>query len=149
MLMLTRSAAIAVAATLGVALSAPSAVTALAGAAQSNTAMQGHATPPIQSGDLVRLRSGGPVLTVKSVRGDWVICSWWSGEDGEFQSGGFPVAMVVRSVPPPSNDTNPETNGHIQDLPPNVVQDEKKMQSALDGAKEIVEKLETRICREC
>jgi hypothetical protein len=34
-------------------------------------------------------------------------------------------------------------------LPPNVVQDEKKMQSALDGAKEIVEKLETRICREC
>jgi hypothetical protein len=30
-----------------------------------------------------------------------------------------------------------------------VVQDEKKMQTELDAAKEIVEKLENRICRGC
>ena len=45
------------------------------------------------------------------------------------------------------------TIGHlqprIQNLPPSVVQDEKKMQTELDAAKEIVEKLENRICRGC
>jgi hypothetical protein len=29
----------------------------------------------------------GPVLTVKSVRDGWVICTWWNGDYGEFQSG--------------------------------------------------------------
>ena len=110
MLMLTRSAAIAVAATLGVALSAPSAVTALAGAAQSNTAMQGHATPPIQSGDLVRLRSGGPVLTVKSVSDNWVICTWFD-DYGELQSAAFPIFMIAGPVTLSPDDTNPQTNG--------------------------------------
>ena len=76
----------------GVALSTPWAVPALAGAAQSNTAMQSHATPPFHNGDLVQLRSGGPVMTAKNVWGDWAICSWWSEEYGEFQS--------VASAPP-------------------------------------------------
>jgi uncharacterized protein YodC (DUF2158 family) len=111
MLIFTKPAAVAIAATLGVALSAPCAVTALAGAAQSNTAMRGPATPRFQSGDLVRLRSGGPLMTVKSAQDNWVICSWWSEGYGEFQSGGFPVAMVVGPVPPPSNDANPQPNG--------------------------------------
>jgi uncharacterized protein YodC (DUF2158 family) len=111
MLKLTKRAVIA--ATLGVALSAPWAVPALADPAQSNTAMQSDATPLLQSGDLVRLRSGGPFLTVKSVQGEYVICTWWSEEAGEFRSGGFPIAMVAGPVTLPPNDANPQTNGQL------------------------------------
>jgi hypothetical protein len=45
------------------------------------------------------------------------------------------------------------TVGHqqprIQNLPPSVAQDEKKMRTELDAAKKIVEKLENKICRGC
>jgi uncharacterized protein YodC (DUF2158 family) len=109
MLMLTKQAVPAIAAMLAVAVSASWAVPALAGPAQSSTTTQSRSVPLLQSGDLVRLRSGGPVLTVKSVRDGWVICSWF-GDYGELESGGFPIAMVEGPVTPP-NDTNPQTDG--------------------------------------
>jgi hypothetical protein len=37
----------------------------------------------------------------------------------------------------------------IQELPPSVVQDEKKMESELDAIAKELEKLENRICRGC
>ena len=92
MLRLPKPAAIAIQATLGIALSASWAVSALA--APPDTATQGQSTPRLQEGDLVRLRSGGPEMTVKSVRGNWVIAIWWNEAFGGFQSAGFPVAMV-------------------------------------------------------
>jgi uncharacterized protein YodC (DUF2158 family) len=104
--MLTKQAATTIAATLGVALSAPWAVPALAGRAQSNPVIQSHATPVLQIGDVVRLRSGGPLLTVKSVQGNEVICSWWSDAIGGFATTGFPIAMLTGPVPPPPNDAN-------------------------------------------
>ena len=72
MFMLTKQAAITIATTLGIALGVSLAVPALAGPAQSNSAMESHTTPltmeshttPLKSGDLVRLRSGGPKKSV-------------------------------------------------------------------------------------
>jgi uncharacterized protein YodC (DUF2158 family) len=114
MLMLTKQAVPAIAAMLGVAVSASWAVPALAGPAQSSTTMQSRPAPLLQSGDLVRLRSGGPVLTVKSVGDGWVICTWLT-EYGELQSGGFPLAMVEGPVTLPPDDANPQTNGFSQE----------------------------------
>ena len=114
MMMLTKKAVPAIAAMLGVAVSTSWAVPALAGPAQSSTTMQSRAVPLLKSGDLVRLRSGGPVLTVKSVRDGWVICSWLT-DYGELQSGGFPIAMVEGPVTPPPDDANAETNGLSQE----------------------------------
>jgi len=110
MLKLPKPAAIAIQATLGVALSAPWAVPALA-APPANTARQSQTSPLLHAGDLVRLRSGGPEMTVKSVQGNWVLCTWWSQGWGGFQSAGFPIAMVAGPVTLPSDDAHPQTTG--------------------------------------
>jgi hypothetical protein len=66
---LPRSAAIAAQATLGVALGvalgASWAVTARAESAPAKPVTQSQTAPVLRAGDLVRLRSGGPELTVK------------------------------------------------------------------------------------
>jgi uncharacterized protein YodC (DUF2158 family) len=103
--MSTKKAATTIGAMLG-ALSAQWPVPALAGRVQSNPLIQTHATPVLQIGDVVRLRSGGPLLTVKSVQGNQVICSWWSEEIGGFETTGFPIAMLTGPVPLPPNDPN-------------------------------------------
>jgi uncharacterized protein YodC (DUF2158 family) len=113
-MMLTKKAVPAIAAMLGVAVNTSWAVPVLAGPAQSSTTMQSRAAPLLKSGDLVRLRSGGPVLTVKSVRDGWVIATWLT-DYGELQSGGFPMAMVEGPVTPPPDDANAETNGLSQE----------------------------------
>ena len=107
MLKLPKPAAIAIQATLGIVLSAPWAVPALAEPA--NTAMQSQTTPLLHEGDLVRLRSGGPEMTVKSVHGKWIIATWWSQGWGGFQSTGFPISMIAGPVTPPSDDAHPQT----------------------------------------
>jgi uncharacterized protein YodC (DUF2158 family) len=34
---------------------------------------------PFKPGDTVRLKSGGPAMTVKAVEGAWVSCDWFDG----------------------------------------------------------------------
>jgi len=108
MLKLPKPAAIAIQATLGIALSAPWAVPALA--APANTATQTQTTPLLHEGDLVQLRSGGPAMTVKSVQGKWVIATWWNEGFGGFQSSGFPLAMVDGPITLPPVDVSPQTS---------------------------------------
>ena len=92
---LPKLTAVLVQVTLGIALSVPWQVPTLADAEPANTTMQSEATPPLHEGDLVRLRSGGPTMTIKTVDGDWVICTWWDEGYGEFETAGFPIAAVA------------------------------------------------------
>ena len=108
MLKLPKQAAIAIQAALGITLSAPWAVPALA--APANTETQTQTTPSLHEGDLVRLRSGGPEMTVKSVQGKWVVATWWNEGYGGFQSSGFPLAMVDGPITLPPVDVSPPTS---------------------------------------
>ena len=116
MLKLPKPAAIAIQATLGIALSVPWAVPALA--APANTATQTQTTPLLHEGDLVRLRSGGPEMTVKSVQGKWVVATWWNEGFGGFQSAGFPLAMVDGPITLPPVEVSPQTRPPQTSSPP-------------------------------
>ena len=90
MLASTKQASIAIAVTL--ALSMPLA-SAFSAPASSNTAMQIQAAPALRSGNLVRLRSGGPLMTVVRIEGDQANCVW-TDWDGQFESGSFPIDVL-------------------------------------------------------
>jgi uncharacterized protein YodC (DUF2158 family) len=59
--------------------------------APSNT--QSQAVPAFRSGNLVRLRSGGPLMTVKSIKGDQVDCLW-TDMNGQINADRFPVDVL-------------------------------------------------------
>ncbi len=59
--------------------------------------MQNQANPPLRSGDLVRLRSGGPLMTVIGIEGDQVNCVW-TDLDGHIGSERFPSEAVERGI---------------------------------------------------
>src|SRR5258708_10870841 len=99
MLKLPKPAGIAIQATLGIALSAPWAVPALA--APANTATQTQTTPLLHEGDLVQLRSGGPAMTVKSVQGNWVNATWWNEGYGGSRASPPPPPPLHATPPPP------------------------------------------------
>jgi uncharacterized protein YodC (DUF2158 family) len=92
MLVSTKQASIAIAATL--VLSMPLAP-AFSASAPPNTAMQNQAAPALWSGDLVRLRSGGPLMTVKGVNGDQVDCFWTDG-NGQMNADHFPIEVLQK-----------------------------------------------------
>jgi len=48
----------------------------------------------LKQGDRVRLRSGGPLMTVHSINGDNVDCHWFT-TTGEHRSATFPLAMLT------------------------------------------------------
>jgi uncharacterized protein YodC (DUF2158 family) len=59
--------------------------------ALSNT--QNQAAPAFRSGNLVRLRSGGPLMTVKDIKGDQVDC-FWTDVNGQINADSFPVDVL-------------------------------------------------------
>jgi uncharacterized protein YodC (DUF2158 family) len=61
--------------------------------APSNT--QNQAASAFQSGNLVRLRSGGPLMTVKGIKGDQVDC-FWTNVNGQINADSFPVGVLQK-----------------------------------------------------
>ena len=51
-------------------------------------------------GDLVRIRSGGPLMTVNAIKGDQVV-TIWATEDGRMSSGTFDVTNLTKLREPP------------------------------------------------
>ena len=48
----------------------------------------------LKVGDRVRLRSGGPLMTVRSINGENIDCQWFT-LPGELQSATFPLYMLT------------------------------------------------------
>jgi uncharacterized protein YodC (DUF2158 family) len=61
----------------------------------SNSEMRSQTAHPLRPGDLVRLRSGGPLMTVDSISGDQVDC-FWTGADGEPNAESFPIDVLKK-----------------------------------------------------
>jgi uncharacterized protein YodC (DUF2158 family) len=57
----------------------------------SNT--QNQDSPAFRSGNLVRLRSGGPLMTVRDIKGDQVDC-FWTDVNGQINADSFPVHVL-------------------------------------------------------
>jgi uncharacterized protein YodC (DUF2158 family) len=115
MLASAKQVSIAIAVTLGVALSMPLSVPAFSDSAPpSKTAMQKQAAPPIRNGDLVRVRSGGPLMTVTGVEGDQVNCSW-TDWDGQLKSESFPIAVLGVPITVPPQDPSLEQDERASD----------------------------------
>jgi uncharacterized protein YodC (DUF2158 family) len=68
---------------------------------------QSGSVASLRIGDLVRVRSGGPLMTVKDIQGDNVNCSWtdWLGS---LNSQVFPVAVLQGPITLPASDPNAE-----------------------------------------
>jgi uncharacterized protein YodC (DUF2158 family) len=90
MLTTTKQALIAITVTLALGMPLSPAFSA---PAPSNATMQNQAAPAFRSGELVRLRSGGPLMTVIRIEGDQVNSVWTNG-NGEPESDVFPAAVL-------------------------------------------------------
>jgi uncharacterized protein YodC (DUF2158 family) len=103
MLVLTKPASMAMAVALGIALGVPLSIPAFSDPASSYAAMQTPAAASVlHNGDLVRIRSGGPLMTVTAIQGDQVTCTW-TNWDGQPMSESFPIAVLgvpVTTMPP-------------------------------------------------
>jgi uncharacterized protein YodC (DUF2158 family) len=95
MTIVTKRASIATAAIIGISLGMPLPVPAFADPVSSSTVMPSQAPASFQRGDLVRLRSGGPAMTVDSIKGNQVDC-FWTGEDGRPNAESFPVDVLQK-----------------------------------------------------
>jgi uncharacterized protein YodC (DUF2158 family) len=95
MLVVTKWRSIAIALTLAGALGVPLSSPAFSESAPSNTSMQNETAPALRGGDLVRLRSGGPLMTVDAVRGDQVDCYWTDG-NGQINAETFAIYTLLK-----------------------------------------------------
>jgi len=90
----TKQLAMAVLAAM-VVLSQPFARPAYSAPAISEHAAGEVSASPLQQGDLVRLRSGGPLMTVETVKNEVVECIW-TDPNGQTDDAIFPVHVLQK-----------------------------------------------------
>lgn len=54
----------------------------------------------MQTGDIVRLKSGGPKMTITALSDDEISCTWFD-RNGKRQSGAFPGATLEAFIARP------------------------------------------------
>jgi uncharacterized protein YodC (DUF2158 family) len=74
---------------------------AMAAPAASHAEEQSVHAPALRIGDLVRLRSGGPLMTVNRVEGDQVTC-FWSTDEGNLLTASFAIADLTAPITLPA-----------------------------------------------
>jgi uncharacterized protein YodC (DUF2158 family) len=77
------------------ALSVPLPIPAFAEPAATVTPMQDRSAPSFHRGELVRLLSGGPAMTVNSINGDQVDC-YWTDSSGQPNADKFPIHVLQK-----------------------------------------------------
>jgi uncharacterized protein YodC (DUF2158 family) len=93
MLTLTKRRSLAIALMIG--LSVPLSIPAFSDPIASNASMVGRNAPRFARGDLVRLRSGGPLMTINDIQGDRADC-FWTDENNLPQEATFPVYILQK-----------------------------------------------------
>jgi uncharacterized protein YodC (DUF2158 family) len=78
-----------------VVLSQPLARPAYSAPAISEHLVEETSASPLQQGDLVRLRSGGPLMTIETVRGSVVDCIW-TDPNGQTNEATFPAQVLQK-----------------------------------------------------
>jgi uncharacterized protein YodC (DUF2158 family) len=91
----TKRTSIATSLMLGIMAGSLFSIPAFSDPVQPDTAMQSQTAISFRRGDLVRLRSGGPLMTIDSIKGDQVDCIW-TGLDGEPNAQSFPADVLQR-----------------------------------------------------
>jgi uncharacterized protein YodC (DUF2158 family) len=71
----------------------PTTVGMAPGSSASPPNIQNDAAREFRSGNLVRLRSGGPLMTVRNINGDQVDC-FWTDFNGQINADSFPVDVL-------------------------------------------------------
>ena len=93
MLTLTKRCSVTIA--LMIELSLPLSMPAFADTIASNAATVGRLAPRLARGDLVRLRSGGPLMTINDIQGDRADCLW-TDENALPQEATFPIYVLQK-----------------------------------------------------
>jgi uncharacterized protein YodC (DUF2158 family) len=63
--------------------------------ASSAPSIVARSASTLQRGDLVRLRSGGPLMTIERIEGDKVNC-YWTDVNGQPNDGMFPISVLQK-----------------------------------------------------
>jgi uncharacterized protein YodC (DUF2158 family) len=81
---------------MAIVLSLPFSHPALCASAISDLSIREKIAPQLHPGDLVRLRSGGPLMTVNGIKGDQVECVWTDWSNGQPDDATFPAQLLQK-----------------------------------------------------